>query len=157
MHIRDGAVTIWAILVGTGVICIQPALAAAASEPATIEPALLVDLAQGGEASYLVYLREQAALAGAGAILNRAARGWFVYRALKEVAERTQAPLLAYLTAEVQAGRAREIRSFFSANALAVASAEPTLRGLAGFPQVERIIRAPIVHLPELRLGVEEA
>ena len=156
MNVRYGALALWVILVSTVAVWLQLVLAAAASEPATIDPALLATLAQGGEASYLIYLREQAALAGAEAILDRATRGRFVYRALKEVADRTQAPLLAYLAAEAQAGRAREIRSFFSANALAVISAEPTLRGLARFPEVERIISAPILHIPEPRLGVEE-
>jgi subtilisin family serine protease len=157
MNVRDGALAIGVILVSTVAVWIQPVLAATASEPATIESALLATLAQEGEASYLVYLREQAALAGAEAILDRATRGRFVYEALKEVATRTQAPLLAYLAAEILAGRAREIRSFFSANALAVISAEPTLRGLAGFPGVERIISAPILHIPEPRLGVEQS
>jgi hypothetical protein len=157
MNVRDGAVAIWVILASTVAVWIQPALAAGPSEAAKVDPALLAALAQDGEASYLVYLREQAALAGAEAILDRAARGRFVYRALKEVADRTQAPLLAYLTAEAQAGRAREIRSFVSANALAVTSAEPTLRWLAGFPEVERIISAPILRIPEPQPGVEES
>jgi subtilisin family serine protease len=157
MNLRDGAVALWVILASTVPGWLHPVLSATASELATIDPALLATLARGGEVSYLVYLREQAALAGAEAILDRAARGRFVYRALKEVADRTQAPLLAYLTAEVQAGRAREIRSFFSANALAVTSAEPTLRGLAGFPEVERILSGPILHIPEPQPGLEQS
>ena len=143
MDVGDEAVARWVILVSIVAVWIQPALAAAASGPTTIDSELLATVAQKGEASYLVYLREQAALAGAETILDRAARGRFVFRALKEVVDRTQAPLLAYLAAEAQAGRAREIRSFISANALAVISAEATLRGLAGFPGVERDYQRP--------------
>jgi subtilisin family serine protease len=125
------------------------------SDAAKIEPQLLAALAQGGEASYLVYLQEQADLAQAGAITEREARGLFVYKALKEVADRTQDPLLAYLATEVRAGRAKEVKSFFSVNAIGVTSTEPTLRGLAAFPGVEQIIKAPVVSIPEPLLGIE--
>jgi subtilisin family serine protease len=134
----------------------QPVLAAGFPGQAKVDAALLAALAQGGEASYLVYLQEHAALAGAEAITDRDARGQFVYQALKAVADRTQAPLLAHLAAEAQAGRVKEVKSFFSVNALGVTSTEPPLRGLAAFPEVARIISAPVVRIPEPLPGVEE-
>jgi hypothetical protein len=65
--------------------------------------------------------------------------------------------LRAYLAAEVQAGRAREVKSFFSVNALGVTSTAATLQRLAAFAGVERIILAPVVSIPAVTPGVEEA
>lgn len=122
-----------------------------------IEPRLREAMAQAGQASYLVYLHERADVTGAEAIVDRDARGWFVYRALKAVADRTQAPLLAYLAAEAQAGRVTEVRSFFSTNVIAVTSTDPTLQGVATFAAVEQIISVPVATLPQPLPGVEQA
>lgn len=122
-----------------------------------VESALLQAFAQQPEASYIVYLVEKASLHGAEAITDRDDRGRFVYEALKEVATRTQAPLLALLAAETEAGRARAVRSFFSANAVSVTSTEVTMRIVAALPGVERIILMPVVRIPEPTPGIEEA
>src|SRR5262249_11115941 len=106
----------------------QSALTAEFPGQAKVDSALLIALAPGGEASYLVYLREQAALGRAAAITDRDLRGRAVYQALKEVADRTQARALAYLAAEAQAGRVSQVKSFFSVNAIGVTSTEPTMR-----------------------------
>jgi hypothetical protein len=121
---------------------------------ARIDAAVIGAMAQQGEATYIVYLRERADVSAAYSMIDRTARGRFVYRALKDVADRTQAPLLAYLAGEKQAGRAKQVKSFFAANAIGVTSTEPTLWGLAAFPEVERIILAPVVDIPEPSPGV---
>lgn len=146
----------WMIVASALVGWAQAALAADVPGGAKVDSAVVAALAQRGEASYLVYLREKADLSSAHAMTDRSARGRFVYQALKEVADRTQAPLLAYLAAEARAGRAREVKSFFSANAIAVTSAAPTLWGLTAFSEVDRIILTPILSIPEPSPGVEE-
>ncbi|MFQ5914783.1 MAG: hypothetical protein ACE5JS_16575 [Nitrospinota bacterium] len=155
MNVKAGAVVV-SLIVVSALVGGQPALAAEFAGSASVEPQLLEGLAQRGEASYLVYLREKADLTGADAIADRSARGWFVYRALKDVADRTQASLLAYLAAEARAGRAKEVKSFFGVNAIGVTSTAPTLWALPAFPGVERIIKAPIVSIPEPLPGMEE-
>jgi len=149
-------VVVWLIavlaLVGWG----QPSLAAEFLGSEKVEAQLQESMEQDGEASYLVYLQGKADLAGAEAIEDHDDRGWFVYRALKEVAERTQAPLLAYLAGEVQAGRAKQVKSFFSVNAIGVTSTDPTLRGIAAYHEVEQILSAPALSIPEPLPGVEQ-
>lgn len=156
MNPKVGALAMWMILASALTGWAPAALAADIPEGAKVDSAVIAALAQRGQASYLVYLREKADLSLAHGMTDRAARGWFVYRALKDVADRTQAPLLAYLAGEVRTGRAREVKSFFSANAIGVTSAEPTLWGLTAFPGVERIILTPIASIPEPTPGVEE-
>jgi hypothetical protein len=123
---------------------------------ARVDVAVIRAMAQRGEANYIVYLREQADLSSAHGLTDRTARGRLVYRALKDVADRTQAPLLAYLAAEAQTGRAKEVKSFFATNAIGVTSGEPTFWGLAAFPEVKQIILAPVLGIPEPTPGVEE-
>lgn len=156
MNPKVGALAMWTIVASALVGWAPAALAADIPGGAKVDSAVVEALAQRGEASYLVYLREKADLSSAHGITDRSAQGWFVYRALKDVADRTQAPLLAYLAAEARSGRAKEVKSFFSANAIAVTSAEPTLWGVAAFPGVGRIILTPIVSIPEPTPGVEE-
>jgi hypothetical protein len=76
---------------------------------------------------------------------------------LKAVADRSQAPLRAYLAAEVQAGRVGEVKSFLSVNALGVTSGATTLQSVAPFAAVERIILAPLVSIPQPTPGIKEA
>jgi len=105
-------------------------------------------MASQGEASYLVVLREKADLSSASTIGDRVARGRFVYRALRNVAESSQRALLDYLKTETLAGRARRVRAFVGVNALGVTSNEATLRRLASFPQVEQILELPVLSVP---------
>lgn len=122
-----------------------------------VEPALLTEMARRGKASYLLYLQEQASLEGAEAIKDRNARGQFVYQRLKEVADRAQTPLLAYLQTEAQAGRVKQIKTFLSVNAIGVTSTTPSLQTLAAFPEVAWIGRASVMQLPKPARGTPEA
>src|SRR5437879_2339450 len=103
---------------------------------AKVEPALVDALARDNEATYLVYLTGRADLTNAAGIADRGSRGWFVYRALKEVASRTQAPLVQFLAGERQSGRVRNFTPFFGVNAIVVTSSAQALARLREFPQV---------------------
>ena len=52
---------------------------------------------QREEASFVIHLEDQADLSAAYAIRDQDARGWYVYRTLREHAARTQAPIRALL------------------------------------------------------------
>lgn len=65
----------------------------APAEEAGVDPRIFAAMPEGGRASFLVVLREQADLSGAAAIRDPGDRRRFVFEALREVAERTQAPL----------------------------------------------------------------
>jgi subtilisin family serine protease len=53
--------------------------------------------AQGGQTEFLVFLQDQADLSGAERLSSKDEKGWYVYRQLTAVAQRTQAPLLERL------------------------------------------------------------
>ncbi|GAB4479632.1 MAG: hypothetical protein Kow0088_20740 [Anaerolineales bacterium] len=53
--------------------------------------------AQGGQTEFLVFLQDQADLSGVERLSNKDEKGWYVYRQLTAVAQRTQAPLLELL------------------------------------------------------------
>jgi uncharacterized repeat protein (TIGR02543 family) len=69
------------------------------------------DTVGGKTAPIVVYLRDQANLSRAYAMSDQNARGWYVYRTLKEHAARTQAPLRAWLRS-----RHAPYRSYWAAN-----------------------------------------
>ena len=80
---------------------------------AKIENRVLSDTATGHQASFVIYLKDQANLSKAYGMKNQDARGWYVYRTLKSHAARTQAPIKALL-----ASRGVSYRSFWVANVL---------------------------------------
>src|SRR5690349_1564820 len=96
----------------------------ASAESQQISSEVLSTLAANGQASYLVVLRSRANLAGVDTITDRTERGWRVYEALKDNADRSQKNLIALVAAGKAAGRVREFRSFFSVNAIGVVSDE---------------------------------
>src|SRR5436309_15091938 len=99
--------SVWWILAVAILVGMQAPQATQLTGDAKVEPALVNALARESEATYLVYLTERADLTTAAGISDRNSRGWFVYRALKDVAGRTQAPLVQFLAAERQSGRVR--------------------------------------------------
>ncbi len=68
---------------------------AAGSRPAEITakiaPDVLAETDDGGIASIVILLRDQADVSAAHEMKDQDARGWFVYNTLREHAERTQA------------------------------------------------------------------
>jgi serine protease AprX len=67
---------------------------------AKISTGVLETTANGKDASFIVYLQDQADLSAAAEIKDADARGWYVYNKLKDEAARTQGPLRAKLDAD---------------------------------------------------------
>jgi subtilisin family serine protease len=93
-----------------------------------------------GEAEVLVVLAAQADLAGTGRLATKEARGRYVYEALRQAAEGSQAGLRAGLEA-----RGAEYRPFYVVNALWVRADEALVAWLAARPEVARIEANPWV------------
>jgi subtilisin family serine protease len=91
-------------------------LAPSVSAPAAVaDPRVFAATPPGARASYLVVMREQADLSGAQAIADPAQRRRFVFEALREVADRAQAPLVERLR-----GTGARFRSHYLINMLEV-------------------------------------
>src|SRR5262245_62012773 len=117
---------------------------AAVGEPRDkVEVAVLREAA-GGQATFWVLLVEKADLARAHAMKNRGARGEFVYRQLKGVADRSQAGLRA----ELQARGAR-FQPFWIQNAIRVTGDESLALDLAARPEVEAIVAPRTYRIPD--------
>ena len=113
--------------------------------PDKVDPLVLTDAA-GGEAEFLVLLREQADLSGTSLLETKLEKGEYVYRQLTEVAARTQGPILAELSAlEV------EHRPYWVANMIWVRGDFPVLTALASRRDVAHIYANPKVRLDEPR------
>jgi subtilisin family serine protease len=78
-----------------------------------IAPEVVSDTADGGRASVVIFLADQADVRAAYEIKDEDARGWFVYNTLTSHAERSQADIKAFLTA-----RKVSFQSFWVANML---------------------------------------
>ena len=85
-----------------------------------IEQRVRQDLASNGQASVVIYLKSQADLSAAYGMSDQA-RGWYVYRTLKEHAARTQAPIIKLLQ-----DRGVPYQSYWVANVI-FTRASPTL------------------------------
>jgi serine protease AprX len=85
----------------------------AAGSTSKIDALVLRDTAGGRKASFLIHLSDQADLREAYRIRNQDARGWYVYRALREHASRAQAPIRALLEA-----RKASYKRYWAANVI---------------------------------------
>lgn len=109
------------------------------SSEATISPWIRQQTAEGARTDVLVVLKEQADLEPAFAMPGNGERGHWVYRTLWQTAERSQAPLQAWLGA-----RGASYRSFYIVNVVLVEDADWTLvQALAARPEVARIEANP--------------
>ena len=123
--------------------CMIPSLSAQNSASiAKIEPHLASAIAFGGSAEALIILNEQADLSGAANLPTKLQKGQYVYAALREVAERTQAPILKMLQQ-----RGIPYQSFFSVNMIKVYASRDQLYELAGRGEVQRIEANPRIHV----------
>ena len=105
----------------------------------TIAPIVLEALAQEGQTNFLVVLAEQSDLRTAYILPTKQARGRFVREALWETAQRSQAPLRAWLDAQ-----GVSYRSFYVVNLIHVLAGDQTLLGeLAARPDVAHIEANP--------------
>ena len=124
-----------ATLLLLAVLLLSPLMVGANEPLAPVDPAIWHALDQQGQAKALVILKEQADLSGALALKTKTEKGWYVYRQLTAVAERTQPPLRAYLE---QHGV--EYRAYWIRNAIRIQTNDPALvLTLAGRPEVARI------------------
>lgn len=80
-----------------------------------VEKRVLDDMAGGQNTHFIVLMNEQADLSAAYSMTDQDARGWYVYNTLKATAERSQAGLLAQLSAS-----GVQFTPFWVANAVVV-------------------------------------
>jgi serine protease AprX len=87
-----------------------------------------------GDSEFLVYLASQADLSGVATLSTRSEKGWYVYRSLTSIAEKTQPPLVAELK---RLGVA--YRPYWVANMIWVRGSLSTVQQLA--------LRSDVAHL----------
>lgn len=125
---------------------------AAAKEPRDrLEAGLLKSIAAQGETTFWVLLREEADLAPAYGLSRDDDRGTFVHRTLREVADRSQARLFAFLD-----GQAARYQPFWIVNAIRVTGAEGLLLEIAAHPEVKAIYADKTYRIPPPRVGSPE-
>jgi subtilisin family serine protease len=112
-----------------------PAAPAASGGTRKVDARVLRQVQAGGVATYWAILRQHADLAGATAISNWDARGWFVYNRLTSVANSSQAGLRSYLHRQGVA-----FKAFWILNAIRITSTGTTLAAVAARPEVDRIV-----------------
>src|SRR5919109_1371525 len=123
-----------AVLVASASAALATGTKAANSGNPKIESRVLADTAGGAAASIVVNLKSEADLSAAYAMRDQDARGWYVYRTLKQHAEHTQAPLKALLTA-----RGASYQSFWAANIIVATADRALVEELAARPDVKLI------------------
>src|SRR5436190_4400388 len=100
-----------------------------------VQNRVLSDTQAGSESSFIIELTQQADLSRAYSMKNQDARGWYVYKTLKNEAARTQGPIKAMLDAQ-----GASYRSFWVANEIVVRSGGRALvDALAARPDVKVI------------------
>ena len=118
---------------------------------AKLDPLLVKQILTQGEATFIVYLREQTnlkqAVKGVRALPQRRVA---VVQALQETAARTQQEVLAYLRQRERAGRVRDITPFWVFNGIALTGDGETLAALAERDDVAQIRANRTRRLPEV-------
>ena len=99
-----------------------------------IAPEVLAETLEGGSASIVILLAEQADVSAAHQMKDADARGWFVYNTLTQHAARTQAGLRAELEA-----RGASYQSFWAANMIVLSADRALIESLAAREDVARI------------------
>jgi serine protease AprX len=99
-----------------------------------IAPAVLAETANGGNASVVILLADQADVSAAHQIKDPDARGWFVYNTLTQHAARTQTALRADLE-----GRGVSYESFWAANMIVATADSALIQTLAARADVAQI------------------
>lgn len=107
---------------------------AAPTWAAPVEGRVLADLAAGPRAPVIILLADQADLAEAARMTDASRRGWYVYRTLRDHAERSQAGVRALLDR-----RGAAHRSFWAVSAIATTVDAALLRELAARPDVRAV------------------
>jgi len=103
-----------------------------------------VSTSEDTKVEFLVYLAEQADLRAAGRKTTKLEKGFYAFEHLREVAERTQKPIIDALEAH-----GVEYRTYWIANLVWVRGDMDVVELLAKLPDVERIYGNPKVKLDE--------
>jgi subtilisin family serine protease len=125
---------------------------AAADDPVdNVDPAVFAQLAAEGETTFWAVLSADADLGPASDIDDRSARGTFVVDELTDVAEESQAALIARLD---ELGVPYE--SFWVVNAVEITADETVLSEVAARPEVEQVVADRVYEIPEPVPGAED-
>ena len=111
-----------------------------------IAPWVIEHTANGQQAEFFVVLADQADLSGAATLATKAEKGRYVYDALRNKTQATQAPILQWLRE-----RGIEHRSFYIVNAILVKGSREIAEALAARSDVARVEGNPQIQnaLPE--------
>ncbi|MGB3059027.1 MAG: S8 family serine peptidase [Anaerolineae bacterium] len=107
--------------------------------------------------SVFLLLGEQADLTSAATIEDWTARGRAVYAALSEVAGRTQPRVLNRLARLKAAGHVQAVQPLWIVNAIAVRADAETLKTLAAWPEVARIVPNRKLEPPGVEMAAGQA
>jgi subtilisin family serine protease len=110
--------------------------------PVRVTPDVWAATADGATAEVLVLLDDRAELSGLSRFASKEARGAYVYRTLRQTAERSQASLLAWLASE-----GLTYRPFYIVNAVLVQADRDVIASLASRPEIDAIMTNPKVPL----------
>ncbi len=116
------------------------------TDSAIVEAGLRDTIQAKGSATYLVILKEQADLSAAYEIDDWETRGWYVYDTLRDVANRSQADLLAVLRNNADV---IDYQPYFIVNAIHVTSGISTFDAVAAHPSVDFIEAEKEFTIPE--------
>jgi len=108
-----------------------------------VDPWVLTSLAKG-ETEFILFLTEQADLSGAERLKTKLEKGTYVFTRLREVADRTQGPVLSALAA-----RRAEYRPYWVANMVWVRGDRDTVQAMAERRDIAHIYANPTVHFDE--------
>ncbi len=132
-----GLVALGALVIGTlATQAGMPASVLNGNTTGKIVNEVLKDTENGQQTSFVILLSDQADLSKAYSMQNQDARGWYVYNTLKSYAEKTQAPLRAFLAA-----RGVPYQAFWAANMLVVTGDRSLVESVAARSDV-RIIES---------------
>jgi len=144
-----GAAIFWAAV--SVAFLATPASASNAAALAKIAPGVAAQTALGGSSETLIVFSEQADLSGAANLPTKREKGYYVYNALRAVAERTQAPVRKMLQE-----RGIPYQSFYGVNMIKVTASRDLLYELAAHDEVMRVEGNPRVRssIPVLNLTI---
>lgn len=128
------------IVVASVMLCFAQMAAAQTTSTAKIAPRVITDTENGKTAEALVVLTEQADLRPAASLQTKAEKGTFVYDTLREVANRTQPPILRMLDS---LGVPHE--SFYIVNMIKITGGRNVMEQLAARNDVAHIDANPHV------------
>jgi subtilisin family serine protease len=118
-----------------------------------IEPQVIADLRQTGKTTVFVVLRAQANVSDAAGIADWNIRGDTVASSLKEIAVRTQQPILDFL-----ANANAEVTPFWIVNTIKITTSdEQLIQWLAAMPEVAAIKADQISRIPQPLPGTQES